>query len=295
MNLNVNKDIWVKCLTGLIASSLLSLLMACGSGSSRPSPEVEVVAYAEKISNLVVTQSVVIFAVEVADNRFELFSVDPVTGTRTGISDTFSANAGLRPVALSPDLTRVGYRADKDNDGFDELYSNLIDGSNEVLLSSRIATATVSDSATLIHYNWQWSPDSSKIIFRSDPDSDAIFEIQSISPDGTNWVELSANLSVACFASACWKIAGNASHITFLVEAINQTSQLSQNIYSAKLDGSGLVLLNQPLTEDSRIHDWHCLYQSKYRLAKRIISSLARWQWTNFIEQLGYFAGRRGF
>lgn len=231
----------------------LLLLSACGSGGSEPEPPT---AYAEKVSNLVVADSVVVFAVEVADTRFELFSVDPLTGDRQGISDTFSANNGLRPVAIAPDQSRVVYRADRNNDGSDELYSNLLDGSDEVLLTDSIATSTVSNSGTVTHFNWQWTPDSSKIIFRSDLDDDGIYEIQSINADGSELLNLSVDLSVRCRAQACWQLSPDGSVLTFLVEAMDQNSQISQSLYRVGLDGADLLMLNQPLSADSRILDW---------------------------------------
>jgi len=236
-----------------IVVTLLSSILACG-GSSDPAPVVvPPSSFAEKISNVTISDSLIYFSVEVAEGRFELFSVNPTTGVRNNVSDVFSANNSLRPLAVTTDGSRVGYRADRDNDGVDELYSNLADGSNEVLITNQLESNIPLAQA---RYNWQWMPDASQIIFRNDMDSDGIFEVQSILPDGTNLQSLSASLSVTCDGSVCWKIASNSSLITFKTESLNLTSQISQNLFSVLPDASGLTQLNQTLSEDSRINNW---------------------------------------
>ncbi len=245
----------LKALLIVLLCLSLSLLLACGSSSDSDSP-VEEVPYNEKISNIIVGNSLIVFAAEVADNRFELLSVDPVTAVRKGISDPFSAKNGLRPVAISPDQTKIAYRADRDYDGIDELYSNLLDGTNEVLLTNAIGTSTTNNSGTTVHYNWQWTNDSSRIIFRSDPDDDGIFEIQSILSDGTDLLELSGDLAVSCFSSECWKMSSDGLYISFLVQSVDQTSQILQNIYAVLVDQTGFFKLNQTLNPNARIHDW---------------------------------------
>jgi len=229
-------------------SLCLFQLLACSS--TEEEAIVTPIPYSEKISNVTISDSLVYFSVEVADGRFELFSVNPATGIRNGISDVFSAENNLHPLSVSGDGTRVAYRADKNNDGVDELYSNLIDGDSEALLSNTLETAN-SD-----HINWQWMPNSSRIIFRSDPDGDGIFQIQSILPDGTDLQTISSNLTTTCDLETCWQIASDSSSITFKIEATSQNSEISQNLYSVSAEGSNLTLLNQVLNSDSRIHDW---------------------------------------
>jgi len=240
--------------SSVISIFFLFIVVGCGSNSNDsiivvPDP------FSEKISNIIVTDSNVYFAVEVADGRFELFGVDPVTGEGSEISDVFAATSSLKPVSVSPSGNRIAYRADRDNNGADELYSNLIDGSDEVQISSILGNSTLDTS--LAQINWQWMPDSSRIIFRSDPDLDGIFEVQSILPDGTDLQMISADLSVTCDEMICWKIADDSSVVTFKTESLNQNSQLSQNLFSVAADGSGLIQLNQTLNVDSRINNWN--------------------------------------
>ncbi len=231
-----------------LIKTFLLLTIACGGSSDDPET-VPPTSFSEKISNVTINDSMVFFAVEVADGRYELFGINPLNGERNDISDVFSATGNLTPVSVSADGTRIAYRADRDNDGMDELYSNLVDGSNEVQLTNLLETSQT-------HINWQWMPDGSRIIFRSDPDDDGIFEVQSILPDASDLQEISGDLSVTCVAAVCWKIANNSSAVTFKTESLNQNSQISQNLFAVAADGSGLIQLNQTLNIDSQINDW---------------------------------------
>jgi hypothetical protein len=243
-----------KSLPVLVVGCFLLTFIGCG-GSDEDETELPPEPFAEKISNVIISDTLVYFSVEVEDGRFELLGTEPLTGQLTRISDTVSAHSALHPVGLSPNQLQIAYRADKDNDGFDELYANLVDGTQEVQLSSRLETNAV-NSVNPDRINWQWFSDSSRIIFRSDPDNDDIFEIQTILSDGTELAEASGALSVTCVEQNCWQISEDASYLTFKTESLNETSQVSQNLYSVLADGTGLIQLNQTLDPDSRIIDW---------------------------------------
>lgn len=238
------------CSVGLYFS-----VAGCGGSSDEETEELPPPPFAEKISNVIVSDSLVYFAVEVEDGRFELLGTDPLTGQLTRVSDTVSAKSALHPIGLSPDQSRIAYRADKDNDGFDELYANLADGTQEIQLSARLETNAI-NSVNPDRINWQWFSDSNRIVFRSDPDNDDIFEIQTIQSDGTALAEASGDLSVTCVGIHCWQLSDDANFLTFKTESLNETSQVSQNLYSAQADGSGLTVINQTLDPDSRIIDW---------------------------------------
>ena len=53
----------------LICLPLLSFLLACGSGGGDTDSPVEEVPYNEKISNIIVSDSLIVFAAEVADKQ----------------------------------------------------------------------------------------------------------------------------------------------------------------------------------------------------------------------------------
>jgi len=231
-------------------------IIACGGGADKePSPAPEPTLpepYAQKLTNINISDNLVFFAAEVDDGRFELFSIDPTTGIRNNISDIFSAKNSLQPISISEDGTKVAYRADKNNDGIDELYSNLVNGSTEVMLTDSLPTYDV-NTQDLQVINWQWLPDSSRIIFRSDPDEDGIFEIQSILPDGNDLQILSDELSTICEDQLCWKISTDSAFILFKAQLSDQSPQ---NLHAVSPTAVGLTQLNQTLSTNSEIIQW---------------------------------------
>ena len=228
--------------------------MGCGSSSSTPIEPPP--PFTEQISNVIIGPGRVVFAVEVADNRFELFSVDPTSASRTGLNDSFSPATDLRPVDVSPNGALVAYRADKDDNGIDELYVNSINGENEVLISNEMPVTALVGNTQIPVNNWQWTNDSARIIFRSDPDDDGVFEIQTALVDGTGLATLSQDLTTRCFSTDCWKLSGNGNYLTFLVQNGDINTTATQQLYSVALDGANLDELNHTLSSNSRIHNW---------------------------------------
>lgn len=241
-----------------LMSIFFLFMIACGGSSDSDDPTEPPTSndFPQKIQILGQTSTHLVFSVEVATGRFELYSFNLSSGQRFAISDFYSANNGLRPFSLSSDGTLIGYRADKDLDGTDELYTNLIEGASEAQVTDSIGTSTSDNSGTTVHYNWQWIFGSTSLIFRSDPDADGIFEIQTASFDGSSLATVSADLSVTCMVEDCWKTASQGNVITFMVESINQNSEVEQNLFRVLSDASGLTQLNQSVATDTRLLDW---------------------------------------
>ena len=252
----INRNFKDNFLSQALLMLALSNVLACGGGSDGEStPEVPTpVSFPEKISNITITDSLIFFSVEVDSGRYELYSTDPSATKLNGISDTLSATNNLYPYRISGDSSSIAYRADKDNNGSDELYTNLVDGSSEVQVSTSISTYSQNEIQNQVA-NYQWMPDSSRLIYRDDFDQDDIYEIQSVLVDGTELLELSSNLNISCEKQQCWKIANDSSLLLLKSEVINQ-GQLSFNLYAVTPTGNNLTQLNQPLATSSDIIQW---------------------------------------
>lgn len=233
-----------------------SVVFYLGCSSSSDSPVAPQPPFAQQVSNVKVTNTEVVFAVEVDADRFELFSVNPTSASRTGLTDSFSPSTDLRPVDISPNGALVAYRSDKDDNGIDELYVNSINGGNEVLISNEMPVTALVGSEQIPVNNWQWASDSTRVIFRSDPDDDGVFEIQTMLVDGSDLVTLSQDLMTQCFSTDCWKLSSNGNYLTFLVQNGDISTTATQQLYSVALDGTNLVELNHTLSSNSRIHSW---------------------------------------
>lgn len=236
------------------ASSLLLFMGGCGGSgsdteliSNQPIPSAP---FEEKIANISISGNNVVFSVEVDTNRFELFSSNHTTGVRTNIADIFSANRPLDSIALNADGNRLAYLADRDNNGTDELYSNLIDGSNETLITDQVETHA-SGSSAIDRINWQWMPDGNRIVFRADLDGDSILDLHTNLPDGSNLVTISNGLSISCELENCWKIAPDSSVITFR----NQTAA-SQQLHSATPTAALPTQLDDLNDPSAEIESW---------------------------------------
>ena len=238
----------------VIAPIVILTYLGCSSSSDAPVEPPP--PFAEQISNVKIASTGIVFAVEVDDGRFELFSVNPTSASRNGLNDSFSPSTDLRPVDISPSGAYVAYRADKDDNGIDELYVNSINGGNEVLISNQMPVTALVGSEQIPVNNWQWSTDSSRIIFRSDPDSDGIFEIQTMLVDGSGLATVTQDLTTQCYSTDCWKLSSDGNYLTFFVETGDINTTATQQLYSVTLDGSNLVELNHTLSSNSRIHSW---------------------------------------
>ena len=78
---------------------------------------------------------------------------------------------------ISPDSTRVVFRATKDTAGVFELYSTPIASAGPVKISGLlVAGGDVSD--------FQLSPDSARVVFRADKDTDDVLELYRVQSGG---------------------------------------------------------------------------------------------------------------
>ena len=80
----------------------------------------------------------------------------------------------------APDSSRVAYRADQDTDGVGELYSATPDGSGT---PDKLNGALVAGGRVFLGFTW--APDSSRVAYRADQDTDDILELYSATPDGS--------------------------------------------------------------------------------------------------------------
>ena len=81
---------------------------------------------------------------------------------------------------ISPDTSHVVYHADQDTDGVDELFSVPLDGSSA---PTKLNGALVSGGD--VPFPFEISPDSSRVVYFADQDTDEVFELFSVLLAGT--------------------------------------------------------------------------------------------------------------
>ncbi|MEZ6063409.1 MAG: dockerin type I domain-containing protein [Planctomycetaceae bacterium] len=184
---------------------------------------------------------VVYLADETTDNVVELFSAPIASGGGSiTVSDPLGATAGIfGDFQISPDSSRVVYRADLNVDNQIELFSASITatGTETQLSGSLVDPNSDVDS-------FQISPDSSRVIYFADQDTVFQNEVYSVPLSGGALVKLNAVLPTGGFISEA-QISPDSTRVVYRGDA---TTDNVIELYSVPLAG-GLspVTLNGPL------------------------------------------------
>ncbi|RMH18792.1 MAG: choice-of-anchor D domain-containing protein [Acidobacteria bacterium] len=136
------------------------------------------------------------------DEVFELFSV-PIDGGRvTQLNPLLAGGRGdvrgdvPHPFLISPDSTRVVYLADQEADEVVELYSVAIDGGGRVKLNpTPVAEGDVRGADPKAVEAFLISPDSTRVVYLADQETDEVFELFSVPIDGGPAIKLNPTLA----------------------------------------------------------------------------------------------------
>jgi dipeptidyl aminopeptidase/acylaminoacyl peptidase len=121
-------------------------------------------------------------AVQDTDNVTELYTSSPDGSNNDQVSfEPLGTGGNVSEFKWAPDSSRIAYRADQDTDTVDELYSSLPDGSVNDKVSGPLTTD--GDGGDVLEF--KWAPDSSRIAYRADQDTDTVDELYSSLPDGS--------------------------------------------------------------------------------------------------------------
>jgi Tol biopolymer transport system component len=122
------------------------------------------------------------------DQVFELFSVPVAGGTVVKLNGPL-AGQGVTEFKIAPNGSRVAYRADQDTDDVFELYSAPVGGGPAVKLNGALAAGgNVND------ISFEFSPDSSRVIYQADQETDDVFELYVVPAGGGAALKLNSPL-----------------------------------------------------------------------------------------------------
>jgi hypothetical protein len=168
------------------------------------------------------------------------------SGFAVKLNGPLTPGGDVRDFKISPDSSRVVYRADQDTAGTPELYSRPLDGcASAVKLNGPLAIGA-------FVWGFEISPDSSRMVYIADQDTAGVSEIYSRPLDGSgSAVKLNGTLpSPGYVEPSAFLITPNSSLVVY--ETYNLAGV--EEIYSRPLDGSGFaVRLNDPLTPGSYV------------------------------------------
>ncbi len=182
------------------------------------------------------------------DGVMELFSA-PVDGSGAAVklNGTLAAGGGTLSYEISADSQYVVYRADQDVDGVDELYRVPLDGSGgpEKLNDPLVAGGNVSD--------FTFSPDSQWVLYLADQDTDDVIELYRVPLDGSAGA---MKLNGTLVAGGDVGFGGNffvspdSQRVIYLAD--QDTNDVFE-LYGVAISGGAVVKLNPPLVAGGEV------------------------------------------
>jgi len=176
---------------------------------------------------------VVYSADQATDDVIELYSV-PLdrSSAPVRLSGPMAANGDVLGVfRISPDGSRVIYRADQDADQVNELFGVPLDGS----------AAPVRLNAPLVaggdvqNFGFEISPDSTRVVYRADQTTDEVFELFSVALDGSGSPVQVNTTPVLGGDVLDFALSPDSSHIVYRAD---QASDEVYELFGVPLDGS---------------------------------------------------------
>jgi len=121
----------------------------------------------------------------------EIYRVATTGGTALKLNSTLAAGRSVTPGSqkFSPNGTRVLYRADQNADDVFEIFSVLSVGGTPVRLNGQLAA-----NGDVKQEGIQFSPDSSRVLYHADQNTDEMFELFSVSSTSGTPVKLNGTL-----------------------------------------------------------------------------------------------------
>lgn len=182
---------------------------------------------------------VVYVAEQYADEVFDVWTVpiDGGTSTRLRPPVTLLGSGVGDDLEISPDGERVTFSANFADLGKSELWSARVDGTGAVIRLN--GTLTTGGNVT----SGRFSPDSSRVVYRADQQSDGVLEIYSVPSAGGSAVKLNGVLTSGGTV-ATYEISPDSTRVIYLAD---QQVDGRVELFSVPLAGGGATKLNGAL------------------------------------------------
>jgi hypothetical protein len=157
-----------------------------------------------------------------SDRTLELYTAIP-DGSNTVKITVTSPHIGqsINKVAWAPDSSRLAYVADQSSANVDELYTAFPDGSASTKVSGPLVSGGDVGANITGPILFRWSPDSTRIAYIADQDTDGLKELYRSFATGPNGnTKISGTLAVDEEASFIYEWSPDSSFIAYLVEAV---------------------------------------------------------------------------
>jgi Tol biopolymer transport system component len=187
---------------------------------------------------------VLYLADQTTDDVFEIFSVPATGGVPVKLNGTMGVGGDVSTLGLqfSPNGNHVVYFADQNADNVNELFSVPSAGGTAVKLNGTlVANGDVGSNGILI------SPDSSRVIYTADQNTDNTFEIFSVPIAGGTAVKLSGPMVAGgnvALGSGGRGISPDGSRVIYVAD---QNTDEVQELFSVPITGGTAVKLSGPM------------------------------------------------
>lgn len=178
---------------------------------------------------------VVFRADQETDQVFDLFSVPIAGGMAVRLNEPL-AGQEVTEFKIAPDGSRVAYRADQDAEGVFELYSAPLEGGPAVKLNGALAAGGNVNDTT-----FEFSPDSSRVIYQADQDTNDVFELYVVPTGGGATLKLNSPLA-ADWDVSYFKISPDGSRVVYGI--VQSVDPWGYETFSAPIDGGTAVQID---------------------------------------------------
>lgn len=162
------------------------------------------------------------------DGTTEIYSVGVTGGARTKLNAPLVANGDVLDFRISPDSARVVYLADQDVDGRRELYMVPIQGHAD---PTRLNASLVEGGK--VQYDFAVSPDSVRVVYVADQESDGVYEVYSVPIVGGAVTKLNTPL-VANGDMVAFEISPDSTRVVYLAD---QETDNTDEVFSVPIAG----------------------------------------------------------
>ena len=185
---------------------------------------------------------------------YELWTSTPTGGNNTRVSDSYQGNGGKvreYSFAWAPDSSRIAYIAADSLTEIFQLYTVLPDGNNRLPVS-----ATVTHPGSDVIGTLAWSPNSSRIAYVADLNSDDVFELFTSQPTvATASTRVSGTLQgggviTGPFSDSPPAWSPDSTTIAYIAQ---QNTPGVNEVYVGKANGTGTVKVSGNLTVNNSV------------------------------------------
>jgi Tol biopolymer transport system component len=167
----------------------------------------------------------------------EIYSVPVAGGAMVKLNGALVAGGSVSDFKIAPNSSRVVYLADQEVDTRFELYSVPVQGGTVTKLNpALVANGDVSgdvSGTTLLDERPQFTPDSSRVVYRADQAADQVFELFSVPVGGGAAVRLNPTLLAGRDVFA-FEISPDGSRVVYLAD---QDDNGTNELYSVPITG----------------------------------------------------------